>query len=401
MKRLKDNITHRRADYTLTWLPALFLALLLGCQDSKNQSTIDEGFDPSKDYFSTKTSIDHAIGFDLVYHKNWKEVQLYRHYNDFVDTVKFALVQRGTPSPDGFSENRIVTIPSQRLASMSTTHLGMFEKLDALDVLKGIERAEYVSSQNVKTLVEEGKITELEPSGTLNTELAVNEGIELLLGVGYPNSQNDSYQELENAGIPVLLNADWQEKTLLGRAEWMKLLAALLNKEALVNERFGAMENEFNEVLELVEANVQKGPSTITGIAQGDAWFVAGGKSFAYYILDLAKVEYPWKNSENTGSLRLDFETVYAEGLKADFWMVPSTAKTLNEILQADSRYADFKSFKNRNIYNIYGRYTEGGGNDYYESAVVNPHLVLKDNIKVFHPELLPNHELVYYNRLK
>ena len=400
MKRQKTTITHRRADYTLTWLPVFFFALFLGCQSTSDRK-IDDEFDPSKDYFLTETSIDHAIGFDLVYHNNWKEVHLFRHYNDFIDTVSFALVQRGTPMPDGFSSERIVEIPVQRLASMSTTHLGMFEKLDALDVLKGIERAEYVSSEKVKALVAEGAIAELEPSGTINTELAVSEGIELLLGVGFPNSQNDSYQELENAGISVLLNADWQEKTLLGRAEWMKLLAALLNKEALVNERFGAMETEFNEVLSMVQQKVGKGPSAITGIAQGDAWFVAGGKSFAYYLLDLAKVDYPWKDSENTGSLRLDFETVYAEGLKADFWMVPSTAKTLDEILQADSRYADFKSFKNGNIYNIYGTYTEGGGNDYYESAVVNPHIVLKDNIKIFHPDLVPNHKLVYYNRLK
>ena len=401
MKRQKSNSTHRRADNTLTWLPALFLTLFLGCQSSSDQKSVNQDFDSNKDYFPNKTSIDHAIGFDIVYHNNWKEVHLFRHYNDFIDTVTFALVAKDTPSPEGFSSERIVNIPVTRLASMSTTHLGMFEMLDALDVLKGIERAEYVSSQTVKQLVEDGAIVELEPSGAINTELAVNERIELLLGVGYPNSENDSYQELENAGIPVLLNADWQEKTLLGRAEWIKLLAALLNKEELVNERFGAIEEEFNKVLAMVEEKVTQGPSTITGIAQGDAWFVAGGRSFAYYLLDLAKVQYPWKDNENTGGLRLDFETVYAEGLKADFWMVPSTAKTRDEILQADQRYADFKAFKNGNIYNIFGRYTEGGGNDYYESAVVNPHIVLKDNIKIFHPELLPNHELVFYNRLK
>ncbi len=400
MKRLRNHITHRRADYTLTWLPALFIALFLGCQNTSDRKT-DGDFDPSKDYFQTKTSIDHAIGFALIYHQNWKEVQLFRHYNDFVDTVRFALVQKGTPEPEGYASQRIVEIPVQRLASMSTTHLSMFELLDAFPVLKGIERAEYVSNEKVKQLVNAGEIAELEPSGTLNTEIALNEQIELLLGVGFPNSQNDGYQALENAGIPVLLNADWQEKTLLGRAEWVKLLAALLNKEALVNERFGQIEEEFNEVLAKVAAEVKMGPTTITGIAQGDAWFVAGGRSFAYYLLDLAKVQYPWKDSDNTGSLRLDFETVYEEGLKADYWLVPSTAKTLDEILQADSRYADFKSFKNGNVYNIFGRYTEGGGNDYYESAVMNPHIVLKDNIKIFHPELLPDHQLVYYNRLK
>lgn len=401
MKRLRNNITHRRADYTLTWFPALLIALLLGCQDSKNKNAVDEGFDPDRDYFPVKTSIDHAIGFDIVYHNNWKELLLFKHYNDFIDTVSYALIQHGTPIPENYPQSRSIEVPVKGLASLSTTHLGMFEMLDAFDQLKGVETLQYITNASVREKVEAGEVVELSPEGMLNTELTISMGVDALLGVGYPNSQNESYQELENTGVPVLLNADWQEKDLLGRAEWIKLLAALLNKEEKVNELFSNMEKEFNDVIDQVNNRVKQGPSTITGIAQGDAWFVSGGKSFAYHILELAKVEYPWKGDPSTGSLKLDFETVYEQGLKADFWLVPGSAKTLKEILQRDERYADFKAYKDKNIYNIYGRYTEGGGNDYYESAVVNPHIILKDNIKIFHPELLPDHQLVYYNRLK
>lgn len=373
----------------------------MGCQSSSDQKSDNQDFDPNKDYFLSKTSIDHAIGFDIVYHNNWKELQMFRHYNDFVDTVRYALVQRGTPKPEEYKSERLIEVPVKGLASLSTTHLGMFEMLDAFDQLKGVETSQYISNEDIKAKAKSGAIVELSPAGMLNTELTVSLGVDALLGVGYPNSQNESYQELENTGVPVLLNADWQEKDLLGRAEWIKLLASLLNKEELVNTIFHEMESEFNKVLDEVNNKVKKGPSAITGIAKGDAWFVAGGKSFAYHILDLAKVDYPWKSDESTGSLKLDFESVYIQGLKADFWLVPGSAKTLNDIIQSDARYADFKAFKEKNIYNIYGRYTEGGGNDYYESAVVNPHVVLKDNIKIFHPELLPDHELVYYNRLK
>jgi len=31
---------------------------------------------------------------------------------------------------------------------------------------------------------------------------------------------------------------------------------------------------------------------------------------------------------------------------------------------------------------------------------VTNPHLVLADLIKIFHPELLPDHELYFYQQL-
>ena len=47
-------------------------------------------------------------------------------------------------------------------------------------------------------------------------------------------------------------------------------------------------------------------------------------------------------------------------------------------------------------------RRTNGiGGNDYWESGITNPHLVLADLIKIFHPDLLPDHDLYYYHPLQ
>ena len=399
MKRLKETISKGRVFNTLLII-ILGSSLIWSCSSSDASSQNNSSLDTDINHFPDRVKIDHAIGFDIIYHKFWKELILFRHYNDLIDTVKFALVLEGAPLPEGFQDIRTIQIPVENLATVSTTHLGMFEMLKALDNLKGIEAAKYVSSEVVRQRVEEDLIHELAPSGMLNTELVLAHEIDVLMGVGFPNSQNESYRSLENAGVPVLLNADWQERTLLGRAEWVKMLAALLNREKEVNASFIKIEEEYNAVLAKLD-QVKEAPLTITGLAEGDAWFVAGGKSFAHELLKLANVDYPWSDNKETGSLRLDFETVYEFGLKADYWMVPSTAKTLREILAADERYSDFKSFKEQNIYNIYGRYTPGGGNDFYESAVVNPDVVLKDIIKIFHPDLLPEHELVYYNRLQ
>ena len=46
------------------------------------------------------------------------------------------------------------------------------------------------------------------------------------------------------------------------------------------------------------------------------------------------------------------------------------------------------------------GRTNAAGGNDYYESAVVNPDLLLRDLVKIFHPELVEE-DFVYYKQLK
>ena len=400
MKRELSHWSFRRDVFTLPWT-LLLLTIFLGCQPSAKQSAEDSDFDPNRDYFPHKVEVKHSVGFDVAYHHSHKILSLFRHYNDEVDTIKYLLLQQGAPEPQLNEEMRVINIPVEKVVSVSTTHLGMFDLLDAYEQLKGVEVARYVSNQKIHELVESGSISEVAPAGTLNVESVIDIGTDVLMGVGYPNSQNEAYQQLERAGVPVLLNADWQETNLMGRAEWVKLLAVLLNKEERVNEVFSRIEREYQEVLDLVESKVESGPLTITGIAQGDAWHVAGGESFAYNTMRIARAEYPWSDTKETGSVKLDFETVYEVGLKADFWIGPSHARSLDEILQRDSRYADFKAFKEKRIYNIYGRYTEGGGNDYYEMGVMEPQVILKDVVKIFHPDLLPDHDLVYYAQLQ
>ncbi len=381
----------------LVWT-TLLSVLLFSCDPQKNSENSKSNSDTS--IFTDKVEIQHSIGFDVEYGSNYKLLHLFRHYNEVVDTVTYVLVQNESQAPSEFSDLTEITIPVENVVSMSTTHLGMFKLLEAYGQLKGIENKTYVTNEEIRRLVDNGSVQEVAAAGAINVEQIIDMGTNVLLGVGYPNSQNEAYQQLERTGIPVLLNADWQEKDLLGRTEWIKMLAVLLNKEAKVNKLFSQIEQEYNQVLEMVEAQVEEGPTTITGIAQGDSWYVSGGRSFANYLLEIAKVNYPWADDTSTGSLKLDFETVYEQGLTADFWMAPSNVRTMEGILERDARYADFKSFKNGQIYNIYGRYTEGGGNDYYEMAMMEPHVILKDIVKIFHPDLLPEHDLVYHARL-
>ncbi|MCA9920565.1 MAG: iron ABC transporter substrate-binding protein, partial [Anaerolineales bacterium] len=70
---------------------------------------------------------------------------------------------------------------------------------------------------------------------------------------------------------------------------------------------------------------------------------------------------------------------------------------TLADLAASDERFADFAAFQNGTVYNYDLRTNEFGGNDFFESAAANPHWVLADLIKIFHPELVPDHEFVYY----
>ena len=56
---------------------------------------------------------------------------------------------------------------------------------------------------------------------------------------------------------------------------------------------------------------------------------------------------------------------------------------------------------RNGNVWNSSLRATAGGGNDYWESGVVNPDAVLHDLVNIFHPGLLPDSAMIYYRRLR
>ena len=54
---------------------------------------------------------------------------------------------------------------------------------------------------------------------------------------------------------------------------------------------------------------------------------------------------------------------------------------------------------KKGEVYNNTKRSTIAGGNDFYESGIVNPDLILRDMIKIMYPDLV-SEPFFYYRRL-
>ncbi|NJM56291.1 MAG: hypothetical protein HC857_00870 [Synechococcales cyanobacterium RU_4_20] len=97
----------------------------------------------------------------------------------------------------------------------------------------------------------------------------------------------------------------------------------------------------------------------------------------------------------------LDFEAVFERAVGAEFWLnVSQDWQTTGDAIAADPRYGNFAALAQGRVFSPNARLNETGGNDYWESGVVQPHLVLADLIKIFHPDLLPDHGLVYYKPL-
>lgn len=348
---------------------------------------------------SEKVDINFATGFDIHYYEGYKRLDVLNPYQDQTDTLHYVLVQRGTALPEFDTEAQVIEIPIQSMIATSTTHLALTDMLDANAVVKGVTQPDYVYNQQIRKGLEAGRIEGFS-GGEFNKEQALALNPDLIMISGGQASQLDNFRVLLDSGINVLVNSEWLEQTPLGKAEWIKMMGALLNKEALANRRFREVKNRYQELERKIEGIAEK-PLVINNIPYKGAWFVSGGNSFVAQYLKDAGADYPWFENASAGGLRMDFEAVYEVGLRADIWLNPGNAKSKEDILATDSRFKDFKAFETGRIYNNNRRMSASGGNDFWESGVVHPEIVLADLIKIMHPSLLPEHQLYYYQKVE
>ena len=116
-----------------------------------------------------------------------------------------------------------------------------------------------------------------------------------------------------------------------------------------------------------------------------------------------ASADYIWKDDEKFGSVPLSFEQVFARAKDADFWINLSSVTSKKELLEFESRYAEFKAYKLGNLYNNNKNTNDKGYSSYWETGMIFPNRILSDLIQIFHPELREElkTDFYYYRRLK
>ena len=200
--------------------------------------------------------------------------------------------------------------------------------------------------------------------------------------------------------MKVLLNGDWNEQTPLGKAEWIKLFGALYGLDSKANALFNSIVTDYKNTLKLAAKTTTK-PTVMAGAIYENQWYLPEGNSWGCYFLKEAHAQYLWADSKGTGSLSLSFETVFEKAQNADIWIGPGEFVTLKEMVEANPHYDQFKAFKNKKVYSYSTRKGKKGGLIFYELAPNRPDLVLKDILKIMHPELLPNYQLYFFDQLQ
>jgi len=373
---------------------SLFLLLLFAVACKKNEpvsSSISEA--------KIENSIRYAKGFEIYKHEGFSIVKVSNPWPEANKTFTYVLHKKGVSLPDSLKNYTSLQVPIKSVVVTSTTHIPSLEMLGVENTLLGFPDTNLISSEKTRKLIDAGKVKEVGANQSLNTERLIDLDPEALVGYS-SGSDTKTYDNLQKNGLKVFFNGDWMEESPLGKAEWIKFFGALYGLDEKADQLFSEVETAYKEATELAKKATTK-PTVLSGAIYKEQWYMPRGNSWAATFLKDANAAYLWADSEGTGSLALSFETVIEKAENVDFWIGPAQFTTFKEMIESNPNYAHFKAFKDKNIYSFSSKKGKTGGILYYELASNRPDLILKDLIKILHPELLPEYELSIFEKLK
>lgn len=370
------------------------IVLLLGIiftQCKKETKTIER--------ISTQNTVHYAKGFSIQNYEGYTVVTVKNPWPKATKTYTYILKEKDGLVPDSLTQNPIISVPIKSIVVTSTTHVPSLEMLKKEITLVGFPNLDYISSEKVRARIEAGRVKELGMNQSLNTEVLLNLQPDVIIGYGIDNN-NPTLDNLQKSGLKVMLNGDWNEETPLGKAEWIKFFGALYGQQKKAEEIFSKIEKEYLKTIKIAQS-ARQNPTILAGDMFEDRWYLPKGNSWGSLLLKEAKGQYLWAETSGTGSLSLSFETVLEKAQQADIWITSGQFSSLGEMTAANPHYNQFKAFQNKNVYSFSGRKGKTGGILYYELAPNRPDIVLKDIVKILHPELLKSYKPYFFEKLQ
>ena len=359
--------------------------LLFGC----NKKAEDSQFlTPNP---SLLTNLDYANNFNIEHLDNYTTLSILSPWEADKVLYTYYLVKNDTiQTPKGGVK---IKVPVDKIAVNSCSHVAYVDAFGLTAKIVASTDPGYVYNENFRNLLLEGKIENLGGSYDMNFEKILNVSPEVLMVTGFKGVDNMALRAQE-AGIPVVYNYEWVEKTVLGRAEWIKFFGELFDLREKADSIFNEIKTEYLRCAELAGSATNK-PKVLSGAPYKGTWYIPGGQTFMAEFYNNSGMDYFYKDNKDNFSLALSLETVMGNFLSSDIW-VGVDAKTYEALASQDERLMLFKPAKTKKVYHYLNRTTTTGGNDFWESAMLRPDILLKDFIRIAHPELLPDWELYY-----
>lgn len=327
----------------------LLLPFAAGCTESVRSSNKDLGNGWQAE---RSMALEYATQFSVDYYEGgYKLICL-------SDGSRFLTVPEGAGIPEGLDADiTALRQPIKDIYLVATSAICLFDALNSLSSI-GLSgtKAEDWYSVNARTAMEQGSILYAGKYSEPDYELILSSGCSLAVESTMISHAPEVKEKLEDLGIRVLIDQSSLEKHPLGRTEWLKLYAALLDKEGEAESLFDDQVKFLNEA-----ASKENTGKTVAFFYISTSGYAVARKSGDYVtkMIELAGGNYIFNDLGNpetaTSTVTLEMEKFYATARDADFIIYNSTIggelQSLGELVAKNGLLKDFKAVQNGNVW--------------------------------------------------
>ncbi len=295
--------------------------------------------------------------------------------------------------------NGAIQIPCNKMVLLSSMYCSMVAALGQSDKVIAIDNIKYQTENQIINRFNSGKIKQINVNQHLDLESLILLKPDIIIDYSNFYQKENTPSIISKAHIKSILFHDYLEASPLARAEWIKVMGILCNNYELADSLFQHIESNY-QYYQSVASKVKEKKSVFCETEYNGTWYTPGGKSYIAELIKDAGGNYIFSSDTNKGSIPYPFETIFNKAKTADAWINVGQVNSKQALLDQNPKYNWFKAFNSDAIYNNNKLVNKNGGNAIWNRGTIEPHLVLKDLIKLLYPDLLPSDTLKYYQRL-
>ena len=308
---------------------------------------------------------------------------------------RYILVPSAADLPGNLPAGVLLRTPLENIILFSGVHTGLFSELGADKAIKGVCDVQYMYCDAVADGLAAGSVVNCGSSLNVDAEAVVYVSPDAVFVLPY---ENGGFGKLENLGFPLVLCADYMESSPLGCAEWMRFYGRLFGLGVESDSLFSVICREYESLSNAVKS-VEYAPKLMCELKSASAWYVPCGESTMGRMYADAGADYLFSDCGGSGSVPLSYEVVLDKAADADLWLFKYNSdvdRTYESLLADFAGYSHFKPFRERDIYACNTRYRH-----LFEETSFHPERLLKELVAIFHPELLNDYTLQYYEKMR
>ena len=357
-------------------LAAVLLLSFCACGNGGN-SAVPENNTAGQDHtpaFVRSMELKYATGFTVDYYEDGYKLITVKEGPDVYLVIPEGADSKVTDRLVKSLGKKVIKLqqPLDRIYLAATATMCLFDAMDAIDEVKMSSlKVEDWYVDGAINAMKDGKMVYAGKYSAPDFELILSKGCDLALESMMIYHTPEIKEKLETLGIPVFVEKSTYEGHPLGRTEWIKLYAAMLNLEDKADEIFAKQVG----YLEEAEKKEHTG-KTVAFFYVNSSGSVVARKSGDYVcgMIELAGGKYIFSDlgneeDNNLSTVNLDMETFYATAKDADYIFYNSTimgeVSSIDNLKSLSPLLKDFKAVKEGNVWctgqNLYQQTTDLG----------------------------------------